>query len=98
MAAIEPVVAEFARNKREMEQSQWLQKPSMAQLCDNVNNPLLEDLCSHMEADYQSKPMLEYSRCFHCSLDGMSNIKKAGRTLCALYPMEGLLYRTRCDW
>jgi AraC family transcriptional regulator len=74
--------------KEKWNKANGLQKPSMAQLCDYVNNPLLEDLCSHMEAEYQSKPMLEYSR---CSMQFGWNVKykKAGRTLCALYPMEG---------
>lgn len=85
---LSPSSQNLPETKEKWNKANGLQKPSMAQLCDYVNNPLLEDLCSHMEAEYQSKPMLEYSR---CSMQFGWNVKykKAGRTLCTLYPMEG---------
>ena len=64
------------------------QKPSMTTISAYVNNPLFECLCRHVETEYMSKPVLEYSR---CSFQYGWNVKykKAGRTLCTLYPMEG---------
>lgn len=63
-------------------------KPSMAVISAYVNSPLFECLCKHLETEYQSKPILDYSR---CSMQYGWNVKykKAGRTLCTLYPMEG---------
>jgi len=52
-----------------------------------VNNPLWSDLCRYVEAEYQVKPVFEYSR---CSMPGWNvKYRKAGRSLCTLYPMEG---------
>lgn len=64
------------------------QKPSMTTISAYVNSPLLECLCKHVETEYQSKPVLDYSR---CSMQYGWNVKykKAGRTLCTLYPMKG---------
>ncbi|MGB4657885.1 MAG: DUF3788 family protein [Mobilitalea sp.] len=64
------------------------QMPSMLTISSFVNNPLFEHLCQHIETEYQSKPVLEYSK---CSMQYGWNVKykKAGRTLCTLYPMEG---------
>lgn len=63
-------------------------KPSIATIGTYVNNPLFEHLCNYVETEFQSKPVLEFSR---CSLQYGWNVKykKAGRTLCTLYPMEG---------
>jgi AraC family transcriptional regulator len=60
----------------------------MANINAYVNSSLFESLCKHVETEYQSKPVMEYSR---CSLQYGWNVKykKAGRTLCTLYPMEG---------
>jgi AraC family transcriptional regulator len=62
--------------------------PSMAAISAYVDSPLFECLTKHVEAEYQCKPVLEYSR---CSMQYGWNVKykKAGRTLCTLYPMEG---------
>lgn len=64
------------------------QKPSLEAISAYVNSPLFDRLCTHVETEYQSKPVLEYSR---CSMQYGWNVKykKAGRTLCTLYPMEG---------
>lgn len=76
------------RIKKAWDRSNWVQKPSMETISAYVNNPLFECLCEHVETEYQSKPVLEYSR---CSLQYGWNVKykKAGRTLCTLYPIEG---------
>lgn len=64
------------------------QKPDMELMGSYVNNPLWDNLCSHIEAEYQCKPVLEYSK---CSMQQGWNVKykKAGRSLCTLYPLEG---------
>ncbi len=76
------------RIKETWDRTNGTQKPSMAAIRAYVNNPLFESLCTHVETEYQSKPVLEYSR---CSMQYGWNVKykKAGRTLCTLYPMEG---------
>lgn len=65
------------------------QKPDMEALRSYVNNPLWDRLIWHIEAEYRCKPILEYSK---CSMQKGWNIKykKAGRSLCTLYPMEGV--------
>jgi len=51
-----------------------------------TNNPLWDELCQHMESQYQSSPVFEYSG---CSVPGWNvKYKKGGRSLCTLYPME----------
>lgn len=74
--------------KKTWDKTNGIQKPSMATISAYINNPLFECLCKHLEIEYQSKPVLEYSR---CSMQCGWNVKykKAGRTLCTLYPMEG---------
>lgn len=63
-------------------------EPSAEEICAYVNNPLWMQLCNYVEENYQVKPVYEYSR---CSMQQGWNVKykKAGRTLCTLYPMEG---------
>ncbi len=76
------------KTKKTWDKTNGIHKPSMAKISAYVNNPLFECLCKHVETEYQSKPVLEYSR---CSMQYGWNVKykKAGRTLCTLYPMEG---------
>lgn len=64
------------------------QEPSMETICAYVKSPFWEQLRKYMEEQYQIKPVLEYSG---CSMQQGWNLKykKAGRTLCTLYPMEG---------
>lgn len=64
------------------------EKPSLKEISEYINNSLFDRLCTHVETEYQSKPVLEYSR---CSMQYGWNIKykKSGRTLCTLYPMDG---------
>ncbi len=65
-----------------------LQKPSVTTISVYVNNPLFDELCRHLETEHQSKSVVEFSR---CSMQYGWNVKykKAGRSLCTLYPMEG---------
>lgn len=74
--------------KETWDKTNGTQKPSLATISAYVKSPLFDCLCKHVETEYQSKPVLEYSR---CSLQYGWNVKykKAGRTLCTLYPMEG---------
>ncbi|WP_313340101.1 DUF3788 family protein [Sedimentibacter sp.] len=74
--------------KETWDKTNGVQKPSLTTISAYVNSPLFEQLCQHLETEYQSKPLLEYSR---CSMQYGWNVKykKAGRTLCTLYPMEG---------
>ena len=62
--------------------------PSMEAIGCYVNNPLWELLCGHVEEQYLVRPHIEYSG---CSMQPGWNVKyrKAGRTLCTLYPLEG---------
>lgn len=62
--------------------------PSLDSIGNYVNSPLWDKLCKYVEMEYQSKPVLEFSK---CSMQFGWNVKykKAGRTLCTLYPMEG---------
>lgn len=79
---------ERLKKKETIKISDGTHKPSMAVIGSYVQNPLFEQLCNHVETEYQSKPVLEYSR---CSMQHGWNVKykKAGRTLCTLYPMKG---------
>lgn len=63
-------------------------EPSAENIKQYINNKLYEDLCSFLEDTYQIEPKLEYSK---CSMQKGWNIKykKAGKSLCTIYPMEG---------
>jgi len=56
-----------------------------------VNNPLWEELQSFIENTYQTKAMLNYSR---CSGRRGWNLKyrKSGKSLCVLDPMDGYFF------
>ncbi len=73
--------------KERWDKTNGKEKPTMEAISASVNSPLFEDLCTHLETIYQSKPVLEFSR---CTMQYGWNVKykKAGRTLCTLYPME----------
>lgn len=79
---------EMLKTKETWDKTSAMQKPSLETISAYVNSPLFEHLCRHLETEYQSKPLLEYSR---CSLQYGWNVKykKVGRTLCTLYPMRG---------
>lgn len=64
------------------------EEPTMDMISTYIGNPLWNKLCGYLEEQYQIKPSVEYS-C--CSAQPGWNVKykKAGRSLCTLYPMEG---------
>ncbi len=76
------------KKKELWDKTNGAQKPTITTISSYVNSPLFDELCKHLETEYQSKPLLEYSR---CSMQYGWNVKykKAGRTLCTLYPMGG---------
>ena len=78
----------FVMDEDILDKTDEMKKPSMEAIRAYVNNPLFEQLCMHVESEYQSKPVLEYSR---CSIQRGWNVKykKAGLSLCTIYPMEG---------
>lgn len=63
-------------------------KPSVMVLSEYVNDPLFDKLCEYVESEYLCRPTIEFSK---CSMQYGWNIKykKAGRTLCTLYPEKG---------
>lgn len=62
--------------------------PSLQQVEEYINSPLWPEFNSRIQAAYQIKPHMEYSR---CSMQPGWNIKykKGGKSLCTLYPMQG---------
>ena len=65
----------------------WL-KPSMETIDAYVSSDLWIELRTLLETDYQSSPLIEFSK---CSAQHGWNIKykKSGRSLCTLYPLAG---------
>ena len=62
------------------------QVPTEAIVAAYVDDPLWDEICQHLLCQYESKPVFEYSG---CSVPGWNvKYKKAGRSLCTLYPME----------
>ena len=63
-------------------------EPSVEILREYVANPLWDGLCAAIEADYDAKPLIEFSGC--SMLRGWNlKYKKSGRSLCTLYPGKG---------
>lgn len=63
------------------------QTPSPEAVSASVGSPLWDALCQFAEEQFGAKPLFEYSRC--CVPGWNLKYKKAGRSLCTLYPMEG---------
>lgn len=62
--------------------------PTMEMIGAYIGSPQWDSLCNYIEVQYQVKPMIEYSCC--SGQPGWNvKYKKAGRSLCTLYPMEG---------
>lgn len=63
-------------------------RPDSDTLSAYVNSPLWDRLNDQMRDSYACAPQLNYSR---CSMQRGWNVryKKAGRSLCTLYPMQG---------
>ena len=62
--------------------------PAMEELEEYVGNPVFLQFCSEIKAAYQCKEKIEYSS---CSWEKGWNVKfkKAGKSLCTIYPREG---------
>lgn len=63
-------------------------EPSLSEISAFIDNPLWDELCGHIENTYDSRPLVTHSGC------GMApgwnvKYKKAGRSLCTLYPAAG---------
>lgn len=62
------------------------QAPTGEIMAAYADNPLWDELCTHMETVYGSKPVFEYSG---CSVPGWNvKYRKSGRSLCTMYPMR----------
>lgn len=62
--------------------------PAINEISEYVRNPVFMEFCSEIREMYQCTEKVEYSS---CSWEKGWNIKwkKAGKTLCTLYPKEG---------
>lgn len=63
-------------------------QPTAAELCEFVGNPLFDELCSYMDSEYDALRKIEYSG-DKVLLGWNLKFKKAGRTLCTVYPRKG---------
>lgn len=63
-------------------------QPAMENIKAFVKSDLWNELCSYLESTYSISPKIEYSK---CSMQKGWNVKykKAGKSLCTLYPMDG---------
>lgn len=63
-------------------------QPAEAEISEYIASPLWADLNSFLQENYEVEPSYSYSG---CSAQPGWNVKykKAGRSLCTLYPMEG---------
>ena len=64
-------------------------RPSFENISQFINNELWAELNSYLQQTYGVEPKLSYSG---CSMQKGWNLKyqKGGKSLCTLYPMEGL--------
>ena len=63
-------------------------RPAINEINEYVRNPVFTEFCSEIREMYQCTEKVEYSS---CSWEKGWNIKwkKAGKTLCTLYPKDG---------
>ena len=63
-------------------------RPELAEIGEAVRNPVFMRFCAEIMEKYRCKEKIEYSG---CSWETGWNVKfrKAGKTLCTLYPKEG---------
>ena len=63
-------------------------RPAIEEIGEYVRNPVFLQFCSEIRAAYQCCEKIEYSA---CSWERGWNLKfkKAGKTLCTIYPREG---------
>ncbi len=64
--------------------------PTLEELSEFVKNPVFMQLCSEIKNTYKCNEQIEYSA---CSWEKGWNVKfkKAGKSLCTIYPREGYL-------
>lgn len=63
-------------------------QPSEAQIAEYIASPLWTNLIDFLRENYDVQPSYSYSKC--SSQPGWNiQYKKAGRSLCTLYPMSG---------
>ena len=62
-------------------------QPALEEICQYVRTLTYEQFCTEIKEQYQCRETIEYSS---CSLERGWNIKfkKAGKTLCTIYPRE----------
>lgn len=62
--------------------------PVLEEIGELVKNPVFMQFCSDIKAKYKCSEKIEFSS---CSLERGWNVKfkKAGKTLCTIYPREG---------
>jgi len=65
-------------------------KPDLEMVSEYVRNPVWDELSSYIMETYDVIPSFEYSG---CSWPGWNaKFKKAGRSLCTIYPFEGYIW------
>lgn len=62
--------------------------PALAEIGECIRNPVFEQFCSDIKDRYKCSEKIEFSS---CSWESGWNVKfrKAGKTLCTIYPREG---------
>jgi len=65
-------------------------KPSFEMVTDFVKNPVWDELTGYIAAEYGVGPVFEYSGCVWPGWN--AKFRKAGRSLCTIYPFEGYLW------
>lgn len=64
--------------------------PSLADFADYIANPIWTDFSGYLMDHYQTKPVIQYSRC--TMAPGWNvKFKKSGKNLCTIYPFQGHL-------
>lgn len=63
-------------------------QPTIEEISAAVDNPLWDELLTHLEGTYHTAPKVEYSK---CSMAPGWNVKykKGSKAICTLYPQEG---------
>lgn len=61
--------------------------PTLEEISEYVRNPVFMQFCSEIKTDYQCNEKIEYSSC-SWEMGWNIKFKKAGKTLCTIYPRE----------
>lgn len=65
--------------------------PVLEELGNYIRNPVFMQFCSEIKTKYHCKEKIEFSSCsweLGCNI----KFKKAGKSLCTIYPKEGFLW------